>query len=241
MANPRTNRERQFAFRLALGLGVSLLLNLILNQGCARSEPAHPSEGSSSASEQRLPFHPETDQSSNGQTSNNDDGLLAVEPDVKRATGSPFRAVSPSRILPSGTLLTVQLQDSLPISTLRAGDAFVASVSASLRIDGEILLERGTAVTGRVEAVQSSATHSGLVTDSGHSAPGYVRLTLRAITLDGRQLAIQTSSLFARGTLQPEGIAVQKGRRLTFHLTAPLTLNDQSSAANHQFPQPATE
>lgn len=232
MARPRTNRERLFAFCLALGFG----LNLVLSQGCARSEPVHPSEASSPASQQKLPFHSESDQAPDSEG-----GLLAVGPAAKQATSSPFQAASPSRILPAGTLLTVQLQDSLPIANVRAGDIFMASVAAPITINRDILLERGTAVTGGVEAAQSPATSSAQASDSGHPTPGYVRLTLRAVTLEGRQLALQTSSLFARGALQPEGVAVQKGRRLTFRLMAPVTLDDQNSVANRQSSRSSTE
>jgi hypothetical protein len=65
---------------------------------------------------------------------------------------------------------------------------------------------------------------------------------LSAITVEGRPLALQTSSLFARGTLQqPDGVRVQKGRRLTFRLTSPVTLNDSNSMATRQTPGPTTE
>jgi hypothetical protein len=155
----------------------------------------------------------------------------------------PFRSASHPHILPSGTLLTVQLEESLSTTTVHAGDAFTASVAAPLSVDGDTLIERGTALTGRIESAQSPADHPGLVSGSG-----YFRLTLNAITVEGRQLAIRTSSLFARGTSQPsklpspgsppdlrsDGLQVQKGRRLTFRLTAPLTLDNPNSMANRQ-------
>ncbi len=156
--------------------------------------------------------------------------------------------MSHPRILPSGTLLTVQLDDSLSADKVRAGDAFTASVAAPLTIDGDTLIERGTAVTGRVESAQSQADRPGLIPGSG-----YFRLTLNAITVEGRQLALQTSSLFARGTLPPlnvsspasppdlrlDSLQVQKGRRLTFRLTAPVALDDPNSMANRQSPDPS--
>jgi hypothetical protein len=155
----------------------------------------------------------------------------------------PFRAASHPRILPPGTLLTVQLEDSLSTTTAHAGDAFAASVAAPLTVDGDTVIQPGTAVTGRVEAAQALADHPGLVPTSG-----YFRLTLSTITVEGRQFSLRTSSLFARGTWQPSNVSssgspsdlrsdvleLQKGRRLTFRLNAPVTLNNPNSMANRQ-------
>jgi len=240
MARLRENRRCQSAL-----VGFCLALCLSATQGCARSEPMNRTEPSSPASEQKPPFPPDADHGLAG-----DAAHPAVPPDPKLAGGLPFRAGSHPRILPSGTLLTVQLEDSLSTAKVRAGDAFTASVAAPLAMDGETLIEPGTAVTGRVESAQSPAHRPGLVQGSG-----YFRLTLSAITVEGRQLTVQTSSLFARGTLQQsnvsshgspldrssDGVRVLKGRRLTFRLTAPVVLDDQNSMPTRQFPGPATE
>jgi hypothetical protein len=208
---------------LCLALGLSLI------QGCARSEPLHRSDSVSAASGQRndqqLPFRPDIDRMADSEGKN-----PAVSPDQKLTSALPFRTASQARILPSGTLLTVELEDALSTAKVRPGDAFSASVAAPLAIEGDPLIERGTAATGHVESVRS------------HAGSGYFQLTLSAITVEGRHFALQTSSLFARGTSQQhEGLRVQKGRRLTFRLTSPVTLNDPNSLANRQFPSPTSE
>ena len=117
----------------------------------------------------------------------------------------------------------MQLQNSLSAAEVRDGDTFTASVAAPLTIDGDPLVERGTVATGHVESVRSQA------------GSGYFQLRLSALTVEGRPLALQTSSLFARATMQQsDGVGVQKGRRLTFRLTSPLTLNEPKSMANRQ-------
>jgi hypothetical protein len=200
-----------------------LALGLSLSQGCARSQPLHRGDPGSAASEQELPFHPETDQGSAS-----DGAHPAVSPDPKLTSALPFGAHT--RVLPSGTLLTVQLENSLSTAKVRAGDAFTASVAAPLAIDGDSLIERGTAATGHVESVRSQA------------GSGYFQLTLSAITVDGRPVALQTSSLFTRGTFrQTDEVRVQKGRRLTFRLTSPVTLNEAKSVANRQSLERPTE
>jgi len=129
--------------------------------------------------------------------------------------------------LPPGTLLTVQLENSLSAINVHSGDTFSARVAALLVFECDTLIQSCAEVIGRAAAAQS------------RRGSGYVRLTLSEITVDGWPLALQTSSLFARGTPKhlassvgnPStpglgGVRVPKGRRLTFRLTAPVTLNE---------------
>jgi len=226
MARFRANHEGRFAliaFCLALSLGLS--------QGCARTEPLHRSDTSSATNQQNVPFHSDTDQATeNGRAS----ATAAADP--KLPASLPFRALHP-RVLPAGTLLTVQLQNSLSAAKVHVGDRFTASVYAPLTIDNDTLIDRGAPVAGRIESARSLGDRQGRVPGSG-----YFRLTLNSITIEGRQLALQTSSLFARGTLQSSGtVGVQKGRPLTFRLTAPVTLDEPNSMANSQSSGPSTE
>ena len=179
------------------------------------------------------------------QSSGNDGAEGASSSDPKSATSLPFRVGLGPRILPSGTLLTVQLEDSLVASQVHPGDAFPAIVAAPLTIDGDTVIGHGTAVTGRVESAQTQADRPGLVPGAG-----YFRLSLSAITIGGRQLALQTSSLFTRGTFlganglssgASDGVRVQKGRRLTFRLTAPVSLDGPSAMASPPTLSPANE
>jgi hypothetical protein len=195
-----------------------LVLGLSLSLGCARSGPLHRGDSAPGASEQQLPFRPDPDQASLSEGTH-----PAVSPDQIETGALPFRTGLQARTLPSGTLLTVELEVALSTAKVRAGDTFLASVAAPLVIEGDSLIERGSAATGHVESVRS------------HAGSGYFQLTLSAITVEGRPLALQTSSLFARGTSQqPDGVRVQKGRRLTFRLTSPVTINDSNSLANRQ-------
>ncbi len=213
---------RLFQSRSAVG-AFCLALSLTLSQGCSHSEPSHPSGSGSASSEQKLPFHANTDQASASE------GVHpVVSPDPTVTSALPFGPHA--RILPSGTLLTVQLDKALSTARVRAGDTFTASFAAPLTIDGDALLERGTSATGHVESVRAQA------------GAGYFQLTLSAITVEGRPLALQTSSLFARGTSQPpDGFGMQRGRRLTFRLTSPVTLDEPKSMADRQSLSPATE
>lgn len=225
-----------------------LALSLGLSQGCARSEALHPESGPASH-KQELPFHPDAEQGAA-----NEGAGPAVPPDAKSPAGLPgalpFRASSSNgRVVPAGTLLTVHLQGTLSTARVRVGDAFTAVVAAPLTIEGVTLIPSGAAVTGRVESEQSQAGMPGLIPGSG-----YFRLTLSTISIDGKQIDLQTSSLFAKGTVQPanssasssssdahlENVRVRKGRTLTFRLTAPLSLDYGNSTATDQHPSRGT-
>lgn len=226
-------RLTQGAGRHLMNVGLVLALGLGPSQGCGRSNTLHPSDTVSTTSPQSLPFHADAAQPTDGGKG------LAGTFDPKQASSLPFRGRLQPRLLPAGTLITVQLGDSLSAATARAGDAFTAAIATPLMVDQDTVLEAGTPVTGRVESVsvRSRANRVGTLPRSG-----YLRLTLSAVTVEGKPVELQTASLFARGTLQPhEGIAVPKGRRLTFRLTTPLALNASSSMPTRQSSGTATE
>jgi hypothetical protein len=221
--------------KLERGKGVLVLvagiLALALGQACVRTEPAGPNGmGAASAGPQNLPFHAESGQAPSDLGLNS---ASAQPPSV------PFKASSHSRVLPSGTLLTVDLSGSLSTARVHAGDRFTATVAAPLVVDGETLIPTGAPVTGRVESAQDD--RSGAV-----PASGYFELSLSTIAVDGKTLVLQTSSLFARGNAlhsrmvsstasippRSDGVRVQKGRVLTFRLTAPVTLDGPRNIAN---------
>lgn len=195
------------------------LLGLVLSLACDRSQPDQPADLSSPAAEQKIPFHEGTGQGSSA----------ASQPPSAPTGELPFRALSPV-VVPSGTLLTVQLQATLSSTKIHPGDTFSAVLAAPIVVDGSTLMERGAPVTVRVESQRSQPYHSGLISGSG-----YIRLTLTAISMEGKQVTLQTSSLFVKGTLnRHNGIRIPKGRDLTFRLTAPVTLDSTQSIAGRQ-------
>src|SRR5208282_36488 len=230
---------------LPIVLFVVFLLSLgFLSVGCARPGGTLQGKDESSAPSKDIPFHPGQDAPS----ALSDGSSPTVPPELHIGGTVPFGTASHAHTLPPGTLLTVELGNSLAPAQVHAGDVFKAKVAEPVTVDGATLLEGGTAVSGRVESAQAGRRQ---VAAERGSVPGYVRLTLSSISVDGRQIPVQTSSLFARGTWphaegaasaggagsgQTESSRVQKGRLLTFRLTAPLMLDVASAMAARQYP-----
>lgn len=221
-----------------LGLALSLCIS------CVRAEPSAPTDAVAPAnSKQELPFHPA------GEPLSPQNDRPSTPSAQLTATGLPFRGPAHPRVVPAGTLLTVQLGEPISSARVHAGDEFRATLAAPLLIDGEKLLARGTAVTGRVESAASQADHR------SPAGPGYFRLTLSGITVEGRTIPLQTSNLFVRaGTQQPRLVQTSrptasssndfrtpKGHPLTFRLTTGVALDDPDSTGSRPTPTRAAE
>jgi hypothetical protein len=202
---------------------------LLLAVSCSRPEGWRSDDSGAQTGQHPAPFQDET--------GNATTHVSAAAPDhTNSETGLPFRD---DQSLPAGTLLTVRLKN--PISAENpasidpiARGTFEAVVDEPLVINGNTLVPRGAIAAGRVESARSSNV----------KRRGYVRLILDSIDLGGRDLPVQTSSLFARGNLDDatkptEGdnpsdvIHLEKGRRLTFRLTEPVYVASQRSNPAH--------
>ncbi|MBZ5721538.1 MAG: hypothetical protein LAO03_14260 [Acidobacteriia bacterium] len=102
---------------------------------------------------------------------------------------SPTGSLMPAAI-PAGTPVTVRLQTALSSEASHSGDSFEAVLDEPIIVQGQTVAPRGATVTGTVVAAKAS----GRLHD-----PGYLRLTLSAISLNGKSLPVQTSSIFAKG------------------------------------------
>lgn len=87
--------------------------------------------------------------------------------------------------VPTGTVLAVRLTQELASKTSNAGDAFTATVSEAVMVDGKPLIPEGSTVSGKVtEAAPMGTLHQGVL-----------HLTLNSINLNGQDLPIQTSTV----------------------------------------------
>ena len=121
-----------------------------------------------------------------------DDSQKVLLDRASESTGiSPSRSLVPgvSR-LPEGTPITIRLQSTVSSASSNAGDSFEGTLDDPIVIEGQTAIPRGAAVTGRVLAAKAS----GRLHD-----PGYLRIALVSIKVDGMPVAIETSSLFVKG------------------------------------------
>jgi hypothetical protein len=197
-----------------------------ISQACARPDAFRPTNANAPPSGgQNLPFHPGSDRSSD------EAERPAVPLDQRPANGTPFPTASHFHGLPSGVLITVQLDHSFDVAKVRAGDSFAASLAAPITIGGGTVIEQGTPVTGLVESAQAAMSQPGFSANAT-----LVRLTLNNIAIDGRSVSLKTSSLFARGTsFGSSGYQLRKGHLFTFRLVAPVTLADPNSVADRRY------
>lgn len=92
--------------------------------------------------------------------------------------------------VPTGTLVSVRLQQMVSSASARPGEEFAAVLDEPLVSDGKTIAPRGATVTGRVVASrQSGRLHNS----------GYLRLALVSVDVNGRAVPLHTSSVFAMG------------------------------------------
>lgn len=147
-----------------------------------------------------------------------------------RADGiSPSQALIPfATRLPEGTPISVRLQKSLSSRSSHAGDAFTATLDQSVEIDGLTLVAQGSSATGRVLEARSASSSGGMPED------GYLRLVLVSLNVGGRAVAIETSSIFAKGGAReprkpatggkPKDVVFAVDRQLDFRLAQTVDL-----------------
>ena len=191
-----------------------MMLLLAALAGCSHQSGLRAAEGPPDQG-QDVPFHP-----------------TVVSP-ATLSTGSakadstvPFNN-SPLVTLPAGTLCFGAPGYGCPGSETGTGREFSAVVDAPVKINGSIVLARGTTVAGRVEWAHTSGGGSGF---------RVICLTLSSVSPEGKPTPMQTSRLFARGDGDGEGssrsdptadfsaIHLGKGHRLTFRLSKDVAL-----------------
>lgn len=118
-----------------------------------------------------------------------------------RATGiSPSRSVIPSTTkIPEGTAIPVRLQSALSSVSSHAGDTFSAILDEPIIVDGQTLIARGTSATGRVLEAKPAASWLD---------PGYLRIVVVSLNVQGKPVIIYTSSIFVKGGSREERSSV---------------------------------
>ena len=92
--------------------------------------------------------------------------------------------------LPAGTPIVVSLQQQISSETAQSGQGFAAVLDEPLVVNGQTVAPKGADVRGEVLAARKS----------GHmNSSGYLRIGLTSIKVDGKDVPVQTSSIFVEG------------------------------------------
>jgi hypothetical protein len=216
------------------GLAIALLV-LGLSAACSHRSGFESDGRNSSSRQQEVPFHQEAG-TSPGDSGIGDDHTSPRRP--KNESDLPFKGSS-SQTLPAGTLLTVRLD--APIATAKRGASktFTAILDDPVTVDGATVLPHGVTARGRLECSQAVLKRG----------TGYVCLTLESIAVGTRTIPLQTSKLFAKGTVEasPEpasgharpthaaAVRIAKGHRLTFRLTRDVVVGAGGDVVSDNF------
>jgi hypothetical protein len=92
--------------------------------------------------------------------------------------------------VPVGTPIAIRLQTAVSSATAFPGQQFDAILDQPLVVNGDTIADSGTHVVGRVVSARASGRLQ---------SPGYLRLTLISMSLNGKVVPLQTSSIFVKG------------------------------------------
>jgi len=92
--------------------------------------------------------------------------------------------------IPAGTKFTIRLQAALSSAESQVGQSFDGVVDEPVIIAGKTVVPRGSTVTGSVVAARAYQSLQ---------QPGYLRVALESILVNGKAFPLRTSTVFAKG------------------------------------------
>ncbi len=98
--------------------------------------------------------------------------------------------VHPATHIPAGTPVTIRLQSNISSASAQEGQEFDAVLDEPIVVNGETIAPRGAQAVGHVV----SSRKSGRLHNSG-----YLRLALTSITINGKPVPVETSSVSVQG------------------------------------------
>jgi hypothetical protein len=132
----------------------------------------------------RPPANDLTNAGNNAKTSApGDTGLIS--PSYITGDSNPAAATQ-NIIVPAGTMLTVRLGETLSSKTSQPGETFTATLATPVEFEGRTVIPTGATATGKVVAARAAGRFKGA---------SLLRIKLDSIAVNGKQHAIETSSI----------------------------------------------
>ena len=102
------------------------------------------------------------------------------------AMSSGSEAAPAPIVIPSGTVLTVRLGETLSSKESQAGQSFSATLAEPVEADGKTVIPAGATASGTVVAAHAAGKFKGA---------SLLQIKLNSVTVGGRQRSIETSSV----------------------------------------------
>jgi hypothetical protein len=134
------------------------------------------------------------------ETASGDQTLPFLE--TSQTQGESTGRTSEKGNLPAGFPIAIRLKTPVSSASAHAGDGFDGALDDPLLIDGQVAIGRGAAVHGQVLSAKASRNPQD---------PGYLRIALVSITVAGKPLSLQTSSIFVKGGARKRNLAMIGG------------------------------
>ncbi|MGH9546302.1 MAG: hypothetical protein ACRD23_13925 [Terriglobales bacterium] len=148
------------------------------------------------------------------------DQQLPFEARSDKAGNFPTGVLAPTAI-PAGTAVTIHLRLSLSSASSRSGDPFEAELDQPIMVRGRTVVPRGALLAGKVLEARAA---------DRFQEPGYLRLALTAISINGKFLPMQSSIIFMkRGSHEQRNVTIlrdgsgKKGALIGASIDAPGT------------------
>lgn len=113
-----------------------------------------------------------------------------------------FGALAVAQSIPAGTRITVRCSSELSSATAKAGTKWDGVLAQDLRVGGKTLAKSGDPVRGLVTSAKSSGRLH---------APGQLTVRLSSVQVDGKSIALQSSSFHIVGKDQTKSSAIKAG------------------------------
>ena len=141
---------------------------------CTSKPPANDASNAATSSDANNPNAP-------GNAGKSGGGAMSSGRSSNRPSAEPARLV-----VPSGTVLTVRLGETLSSKQSQPGQTFTASTVSPVEVEGKTVIPAGATATGTVVAAHAAGKFKGA---------SLLQIKLESITVNGRQHNIETSSV----------------------------------------------
>ena len=141
--------------------------------------------------------------SSSGNTSSNENSSSSYDSSQSTASPTPTPVPIPQKItVPSGTQLSVRLNDEVDSEKAQVGDVFHGSISAPVTVGDETIIPTTADVEGRVVEVKSAGRFAG---------QSLLTLELTKLTMNGKTYTLQTNQWTKSGNGRGKSTAAKVG------------------------------